>query len=164
MSERPMFRAEAVRDRGRLQAPGDIARIGPTWTTWAVWALLALVVTASVAASTIEIARYAPGTVATDDRGRVVVLVPALLAPEIDPGDLAELPGGRAEVVATSPTALSQAEVRRLYRVEVAVPSVAVTTSASGQGTGTARILVETEPVIVALVPGLSALFGDGDA
>ena len=43
MSERPMFRPEAVQDRGRLQAPGDIARIGPTWTTWAFWGLLAAV-------------------------------------------------------------------------------------------------------------------------
>src|SRR5688572_5634301 len=148
MSERPMFRAEAVQDRGRLQAHGDIARIGPTWTTWAFWGLLGAVVVAVVVASTVEIARYAPGTVAADDQGRVVVLVPALLAPEIQPGDRADLPGGEAEVVATSDTALSQDEVRDRYGVEVAVPSVAVTTSGSGGSGGTARILVETEPVI----------------
>jgi hypothetical protein len=55
-------------------------------------------------------------------------------------------------------------DVRERYGVEVAVPSVAVVTTAAAGGpiVEAARVLVESDPVLVALIPGLEAIFGDG--
>ena len=60
---------------------------------------------------------------------------------------------------------LDPLRVRETFGVDVAVPSVAVVTTASTADlrVGTGRVLVGSQPVIVALVPGLDALFGGDD-
>jgi hypothetical protein len=164
MRDRPgIFRSEALEHHERGDAEGKIVRIGPRWTTWAFWVLLALVLGAFVAATQVHLDRYARGPTAADENGRVVVLVPAALAPSVAPGRPVDLGGARAEVVSSSQRVLYPAEIQSRYDVEVAVPSVAVATSATAGASipGSARVLVESEPVIVALVPGLGALFGD---
>jgi hypothetical protein len=66
-------------------------------------------------------------------------------------------------VVSSGEEVLSPSEVKALYGIDVAAPSIPVTTSASADGAqaGTARVLVESENLLVALVPGLKVLFGD---
>jgi hypothetical protein len=166
MTERTdIFRPEALEHRARAEAAGNVVRIGPRWTTGAFWALIVLAVGAIVAASQIHVDRYARGATATDDAGRVVILVPAALAPEVASGRPVDLGGARAEVVSSGHSVLYPSEIEDRYGIDVAVPSIPVTTSArAGEETpGTARVLVESEPVIVALVPGLKALFGGDD-
>ena len=162
---KPIFRAEALEHRARLQVPGSLIKAGQRWTSWAFWALLSLVVLGIVAGSQIEIDRYALGTTATDSEGRVVVLVPAALAPEVAPGRPVTLDNTTATVVSSSTDLLYPSEVKKRYGIDVAVPSVPVLTSATAaQGdSGTARVLVESESLIVALIPGLKGLLGRGD-
>jgi hypothetical protein len=92
----------------------------------------------------------------------MVVLLPASLAPDVERGSPVDFEGGEGRVVEFRNAIVYPAEARRRYGVEVSVPSVAVVTSASATaGAGSASVLVESEPALVALVPGLEALFGD---
>lgn len=157
-----LFRAEALEHRARLRGPGDVVRVAPRWTTVAFYALVGLFGAALVAGLTVEIDRYARGTSAVDDAGRLVVLVPAAVAPDVARGRPVHLSTGTARVVEAGETVLSPAEVGRRFGVDVAVPSVAVVTSSDAEaGGGTARVLIDRDPLIVALIPGLKALFGD---
>ncbi len=161
-TQEPLFRREALEHRASLKGPGDVVRVAPTWTSWAFYLLAGLFVAALVAMSLVEIDLYARGPVGRDERGRVVVLLPAALAPEAAPGRPVELGEAGAKVVSSDQSLLYPAEVRRRYGVAVAAPSIAVVTSATDAPVGTtARVLLESEPVIVALVPGLKALFGE---
>ncbi len=164
-SEPPgIFRPEALRHHARTRGPGDVIRVAPRWTSAAFYVLIGLFAAALVASILIDIDRYAPGTTAVDDRGRLVVLLPAALAPEVPVGRPVDLGDGRAEVVASDGTVLSPGEVGELFNVDVAAPSVVVVTSAEGtEPGGVARVLIEREPIVVALIPGLDALFGDDD-
>lgn len=168
MSERKdLFRAEAVEHKQRPEEGGGVVRIGPRWTTWAFWILIGLFLLGLVAATRVHVDRYARGATAADPDGHVVVLIPAALAPDVAPGRPVEL-GGKASavVVSSGRRVLYPPEIKRRYGVDVAVPSLAVTTSAAAGPTlvaGTARVLVESDPLIVALVPGLKGLFGGGD-
>lgn len=161
-----IFRPEALQHRARQSGPGDVVRVAPPWTTAAFYALILVFLGALAAVTTIEIERYAVGPAGADEEGRAVVLVPAAAAADVAAGQPADLGGSTARVVSSGDSAIDPAQVRRRYGVGVATASVAVVTSAdsSSSGSGSGRILVEREPVIVALVPGLSALFGDGDA
>lgn len=166
MSDRPtIFRPEALEHRTRGPRQGGVIRLAPRWTGWAFWALIALVVTALGVASQIEIERYASGTTTVDRHGQIVVLVPAALAPQVAPGRLVDLGTSTAEVVSSGDTILYPAEMKERYGIDVAVPSVALVTSATAadETDEAARVLVESEPLIVALVPGLKALVGAGD-
>jgi len=161
-----IFRPEAVENRARLQAPGDIVKIGAGWTGRAFWALIVLVIVALVAAAQIEISRYATGLTATDPSGRVTVLLPATVASGAGPGDRVEIGGLHTKVGASVEAPLRPAEIERRFGVTVLEPSFVLPTAAPWrQGTApTARVEVGTEPVLVALVPGLKALFGEDDA
>jgi hypothetical protein len=161
-----IFRTEALEHKQRPEEHGGLVRLGPQWTTWAFWGLLALVAVGLIAAAQVHIDRFARGATASDDKGRVVVLVPAALAPEVAAGRPVDLGTTKATVVSSGRSVLYPAEVKDRYGIDVAVPSVPVVTSATAGGdtAGTARVLVESEPLIVALVPGLKALFGDDDA
>jgi hypothetical protein len=161
-----IFRPEALEHRERAEQRGNVVRMGPRWTGWAFWALLGLVAAGLVGATQIHIDRYARGTTAVDERGRVVVLVPAGLAPDIARGRPVDLGGTTAEVVSSGAGILYPPDIKESYGVDVPIPSVAVVTSATAGPAipGAARVLVESEPVIVAFVPGLRALFGDDDA
>jgi hypothetical protein len=156
-----IFRQEALAEHGKARVRGGVVRIAPGWTTWAFYALLALVGAALVAGSAIRIDRYAQGPTALDG-GRVVVLLPASLAPEVAPGRPVDLRGTEARVVEFRDAVVYPSEARARYGVEVSVPSVAVVTSATGAAAESARVLVESERAIVALIPGLEALFGSG--
>lgn len=160
-----VFRAEALAHRNRSERPGDVIRLSPSWTNWAFYLIICLFIAGLVAASFIRIDRFAPGATAVE-RGRTVVLVPAVLAPDIAIGNLVEIGSESGEVVSFEGTVLYPPEVKRRFGVDVAVPSVVVVTSASADrvAAGTARVLVESRPILVALVPGLSALFGGDDA
>jgi hypothetical protein len=167
MAKRPeIFRPEALAQRERADAAGSVVKLGPRWTTWAFWALIGLVLVGFVGATQIHIDRYARGATAIDERGRVVVLVPAALAPDVAPGRPVDLGAARAEVASSRTAVLYPPDIKERYGIDVAIPSVAVVTTAHGgdDTPGTARVLVESEPVIVALVPGLKALFGDDGA
>lgn len=164
--ETSMFRSEALRHRARMRGPGEVVRIAPTWTSWAFYALLGLVAATLVAGSLIEIDRYATGITATDHEGRLIVLVPATVASQVAPGRPVELGRTTAEVVSSDGAVLSPSEVKERYGVDVAVSSVALMTSGTeaGAALGPARVLVGSEPVILALIPGLDALLGGDDA
>lgn len=163
--EHSTFRAEAVDPRRRRQGPGELIRLSPGWTDWAFYLIIGLFVAALIAASLIDIARYASGSTTTED-DRIVVLVPAAQASTISQGNRVELGSDTAYVVAFEGDVLYPPEVKERFRIDVSVPSVAVVTSAPARAkaAGTARVLVESRPVIVALVPGLGALFGQNDA
>lgn len=161
----PTFREEAVAHRSRRQGPGGLIKLSPGWTNWAFYSIIALFVAALIAASIIEIDRYADGTTVADPEGRVVVLLPAALAPEVDEGNPVELRTEEAVVVSFEDRVLYPPEIKRRFGIETGTPSVAVVTSAdpAQAETGSARVLIESEPILVALVPGLSALLGGGD-
>ena len=161
-----IFRPEALEHRARRRGQGDVIRVAPRWTTTAFYVLVGLFAIALVVSMSIEVDRFASGTAVTDGQGRVVVLLPAALAADVAPGQAVELEGTRAEVVSWDDAVLYPAEVEARFGAAVAVPSVAVVTSApaSSERPGTARVLIEREPVIVALVPGLKALLGGDDA
>jgi hypothetical protein len=138
-------------------------KIAPRWTTGAFYGLVVMVLILVIAASVIDIDRYATGVAATDSDGQLVVLIPAALTAEIAPGSSVDLGATKAEVISSSTVVLYPSEVQQRYDVEVSVPSVAVTTSARALASSDegVRVLVESEPLIVALVPGLKRLFGD---
>lgn len=163
--ETTIFRADALRHRARQRGPGDVVRIAPRWTTSSFYALLTLLAATIVAGSIIQIDRYADATTTTDDAGRLIALVPAAVAPDVARGRPVDLGAVTAEVVSSDGRVLYPSEVAARYGVEVAVPSVALVTSARGSAgdVQSARVLVESDPVIVALVPGLDAILGDGD-
>ena len=166
MTDRPdIFRPEAIEHRKRPEAPGDLVRIGPRWTTVAFWILLLLFAAGIAVATQIQVERYARGPTASDALGRVVVLVPAALAPDVAPGSPVDTGGTTGEVVSAGETVLYPTEVKERYGIDVAAPSIPLVTSASNAEAevGTARVLVEKENLLVALVPGLKVLFGDGD-
>ncbi|MDP9069210.1 MAG: hypothetical protein M3N53_12810 [Actinomycetota bacterium] len=165
-AESTIFRPEALQHRARQSGPGAVVRVAPPWTTAAFYVLVLVFLAALVAVTTIEIERYARGPVGSDEEGRVVVLVPAAAAGDVAAGQRVDLGGSSAQVVSSGESAIQPPQVRTRYGVDVATASVAVITSAETSSTtsGSGRILVEREPVIVSLVPGLSSLFGDGDA
>ncbi|MGH2755746.1 MAG: hypothetical protein ACRDLB_15125 [Actinomycetota bacterium] len=141
-------------------------RIAPRWTSWSFYALGALMVAGVVAASLIRIDLHATGTTAVDHRGRQVVLVPAALAPEVARGNPVELGGGGdGEIVSSDGIVRYPSDVRDLYGVDVTVPTIAILVSSPGEPTSglAARVLVESEPAILALIPGLESLFGGSD-
>ncbi|HEY7876251.1 MAG TPA: hypothetical protein VIG64_14140 [Actinomycetota bacterium] len=155
-----IFRQEALAARGAPRSRGGIVRVAPRWTTWAFYALVVLVVAALTGAALVRIDRYAEGPVARDG-GRAVVLLPASLAPDVATGRSVELGEADARVVEFRHDVIYPAEARQRYGVEVSVPSVAVVTSAPAATNAEAgRVLVESERALVALIPGLDALFG----
>lgn len=163
--EPSLFRREALEHRARQRGPGEVVRVAPRWTTTAFYALIVVFVAALVAGATIEIDRFARGTAATDERGRVVILVPAAQGPDVPRGAYVQIGDDDAEVVATEDEVLYPTEVRERFGVDVVAPSVVVVTSGQASATGgVARVKIEREPVIVALVPGLKSLFGTEDA
>lgn len=160
-----IFRPDAVRHRERQNRPGDVLRAAPRWTSWFFYVLLGLVAVVLVAASVIEIDRYARGPTTIDERGRVVVLLPVSLAPEVAPGNTVKIGARTSEVVSSGESVLYPSEVRRRYAIEVAAPSIAVVTSETGvEPDGIANVLVRSDPVIVQFVPGLDSLLGGNDA
>ncbi len=163
-SKASLFRPQALEHRARQRGPGDLIRIAPRWTTFAFYVLIALFAALVLAGMTFEIGRYVRGTTASDDSGRVVVLLPAALVPEVPPGRPVQIGDQTAEVVSADETVLYPPEVKERYGVDVAAPSIVVVTSGDAtRRVGIARVLIEKEPVIVALVPGLKALFGEED-
>lgn len=161
MTHQPIFRPEALSARERRSAPGDVLRVAPGWTTWGFYALLVLVSTAVIAAAVVKVDRYARGPTAVGDEGRVVVLLPTALAPNIVEGSKVDLDQGPAHVVGTSDAVLSPAQVRQRYGVDVTAPSVAVETSATSAEPGSvARVLVRSDSLIMQFVPGLRSLLG----
>lgn len=161
-----IFRPEAVENRARIQAPGDVVRIGAGWTGKAFWALVVLVVGALIAATQIEISRYVIGLTATDAGGRVLVLIPEASAEGAGVGDRVDISGASTEVLTSSGPPHPPQEIEERFGVRVLDDSVVLSTSArwSQDTAPMARVRVGTEPVLVALVPGLKALFGDEDA
>ena len=144
----------------RQSGPGDVLRAAPRWTSWFFYVLLGLVLAALVAASVIEVDRYARGPTGADARERVIVFLPASVAPHVSEGSRVEIGDTTTEVVATTDEVLDPAEIRRRYGVDVATPSVAVQTPLVGTPEGIARVLVESDPIIIQFVPGLDSLFG----
>lgn len=158
-----IFRPEALEHRARQRGPGDVIRVAPRWVGLAFYLLIGLFVVAVVAGLAIEIDRYARGLTASDARGRVVILVPAALAPDVAPGSRVEIGDDRAGVTSVGERILYPPEIRETYGLEVLAPSIAVVTSAqaSSPPAGSARVLIEREPALIALVPGLAALLGE---
>ena len=156
-----LFRPEAVAHRARKRGEGDVIRVAPRWTSVAFYGLVALFVAAVVAGLVIEVDRSAQGPTVVDDEGRLVVLLPAALAPDVDPGSPVAVGGSDAEVLSSGDEVLYPEDVRARFGVDVAAPSVVVVTSAPTDAIGVARVLIEREPALVALIPGLKAIFGD---
>lgn len=161
----PTFRTEALAARARSRGPGDPIRLSPGWTGWAFYLILALFVASVVALSLVRIDRYARGVTATDPAGRVVVLLPAAQAPEIERDSRVTIGDKTATAISSEDIVLYPTEIQERFGIEVTVPSVVVITSARRESVSgpAARVLIESEPALVALVPGLKALFGGGD-
>jgi hypothetical protein len=157
-----LFRPEALEHRERQRGPGDILRVAPGWVGTAFYILVGLFLVALVAGLTLDVERSARGPMALDSRGRVVVLLPAALAPEVAAGSRVEIAGSEADVVAAGEEVLYPPDVREIYGLDVAAPSIAVITSArpASAPEGVARVVMARRPALVALVPGLDALFG----
>lgn len=162
----PTFRTEALAHRSRTHRRPQMIELSAPWTNWAFYSVIGLFLAALVALSIIEIDRFATGAAAITPDRKVVVLVPAVLAPEVDKGNPVEFGSETAAVESFEGNVLYPSEIRERFRVEVTVPSVVVVTSARPrQADGaTARVLVESQRAIVALVPGLKALFEGSDA
>lgn len=159
-----IFRPEALEHRATQRGPGDVVRVAPAWTGVAFYVLIVVFAVAVVAAASVEIDRYVPGITAIDG-GHVVVLLPASQAAEVPSGATVDLGAEDATVTVSAGEVLSPAAVTERYGVEVQAPSIAVVTSADGSTSGgVARVLVEREPMLVALIPGLKSLLGDDDA
>lgn len=157
------FRAEALAHRARSRGPGGLIKLSPGWTNWAFAAVVTVFVGAVVAASVVHIDRRVPGVVANDG-GRVVVLVPAAQVPNVPGGNAVEVGDTEAEVASFEGEVLYPPDIADRFGVDVSTPSVVVVTTATeGTPGDRALVLVESEPLIVAFVPGLKALFGDGD-
>lgn len=162
-SEASTFRAEALAHRARSRGPGGLVKLSPRWANWAFVVIIAVFACALTAASLVNLDRYVPGVVAKEDR-RVVVLVPAAQVPSVPTGNPVEIGRRRTEVTHFDGQVLYPPEIRERFKINLSTPSVVVMTSARPKGAGgEARVLVESEPLIVALVPGLKALFGGGD-
>ena len=160
-----LFRREALEHRARQKGPGDVVRVAAPWVTVAFYSLLVLFAAAVVAGTVVEIDRYAQGITANSPDGRLVVLLPATQAPDVPEGARVEIGAATGEVVSADGTVLTQIQVWNRFGVEVQVPSVVAVTTVEGvSGGGSARVLIERQPVIVALIPGLQSLFGDSDA
>jgi hypothetical protein len=164
--ESPTFRAEAMAHHRREKGPGEPIKLSQGWTTWLFYSILALVLAALITASLVKIDRRAVGATALDRQGQAVVLLPAALTSRVAEGAPVELGDEQARVTAFDPTVLYPPGIKRRYGVDVSVPSVLVVTSAgeAGAQAGSASVLIEQRPLLVALIPGLSALFGEDDA
>lgn len=161
----PIFREAAIAHRASRQGPGDLIRLSPGWMNWAFYLVVGLFLIALVAASLVHIDRYAEGVAVADDSGRLVVLIPSTVTSDISPGRTVEHAGRTARVVEADNRILYPPEIEQRYGVDLAVPSLAVVTAAPAERAGgRARVLIASEPIIVSLVPGLSALFGGDDA
>lgn len=159
--EEGLFRTEALEHQAQAHGPGAPVRIAASWINWAFYGLIALVIAMVVAGSIIRIQRYATGITARDTEGRVVVLIPAALASEVTIGNSVILGAVRTEVISSGSNVLYPPEARRRYGVATTTPSLVVSTAAQTQTTaGTARVLLGSEPAIVALIPGLRGLLG----
>lgn len=161
-----IFRHEALEHRARSAGPGDVVRVAPRWTTLAFYGLIALFLCALAAGMLVKVDRYATGTAAVGRQGRLVVLVPSALASDIAPGRPVSMGDLQTEVVETVPRVLYPPEVRDRYRIDVVAPSkVVVTNAPAPEGRlGAARVLIERESALIALVPGLQELVGSQDA
>lgn len=161
-----IFRREALEHRAEAEGPGAVVRIAPRWTTWAFYGLVLLVAAMILAVSLVPIDRYAAGVAATDPAGRLVALIPAASASEVPVGNEVDLGATRAEVVSWEDSVLDPSVVRDRFGVDVSVPSIAIVTSARASEVEPdyVRVLVESERLIVALIPGLKQIFGGEDA
>lgn len=146
--------------RSRPEIGGSVVRVGAGWSTGAFWALVLLVVFALAAATQLRIDRYEVVPTARGDDGRLVVLVPAPLAADLIAEGRIEVAGDSTRIVSESGSALDPDQVAERFGVLVTGPSTALVTEARGIA-GQTRIRVGSEPVLVALVPGLAGLFGD---
>lgn len=157
-----LFRAEALEHQRQAQGPGAPLRIAPSWINWAFYGLIALLIASITAGSIIRVERYANGIPASDSEGRVVVLIPAALASEVAAGNPVEIGGASTEVISSGNSVLYPPEARRRYDVSTTTPSLVVTTAARTQGATaeSARVLLGSDPAIVALIPGLKGLLG----
>ena len=146
--------------RSRPETGGNVVRVGAGWSTGAFWALVLLVVFALAAASQLRIDRYEVVPTARADDGRLVVLAPEPLAPDLIARGHVEVAGEATTIVSGRAPALDPGQVADRYGVLVTGPSIPLVTEARGIA-GQSRIFVGSEPVLVALVPGLAGLFGD---
>ena len=159
-----MFRPEALEHRASSQAAGGALRSEPRWADRAFWLLLTLVAVALIAGTRIRIDKYVTAPTATAPDGRVLILVPASVARSLEPGSPVSLGGVETEVSSISRGTLGAEQVKNLYGIDVTAPAVAVETTLRGnEVTGSARVVVGSDPVLVSLIPGLDSLLGDDD-
>lgn len=159
MSDRAeLFRSEALAHRARPEGGGAVLRTSSLWASRAFWALLVLVGVALGLASQLQVERSVAGSPATDPRGRVVVLVPASEGREVGTGDPVRIGTSRARVISLAPV-VSGSEISDRFGVEMEGPAIPLLTDAR-TASGTARVVVGSDPILVALVPGLSGLLG----
>lgn len=137
----------------------------PRWTGWAFYGLVAMLIALLACVSLIRIERSTLA-VPAEGGGVIVGIVPASRSAGIAHGDVVRTGSSTASVLSVSDRVLSPAEVAERFGVEVDLPSIAVTTSASVEALQrrSLEIVSESEPAIVALIPGLSNLLGGGDA
>ena len=156
-----IFRDEALAQREAERGPGGVLRIAPKWATAAFYLLVAFLALGVLAGTLIRIERKIPGVVASTDVTSAAVIVPASTAGDLGPGIEVSWEGRSAEVTAVTGV-MSPDEIEAHYGTDVAVPSIGLETSEPVSNEGaTAQVVVDSEPAIVALVPGLESLFGD---
>jgi hypothetical protein len=159
-----MFRPEALEHRARAEVPGGELRIGPRWADKVFWLLVLLVAAALAAGALIRIDEYATGLSAVAPDGRALLLVPDSGSGSLETGQRLELGTVETKVARIARRPLDPYEVQERFGIQVSGPSVVVGTDLTEPiPSGTGRVLVGTQPIIVALVPGLDSLFGGGD-
>lgn len=156
-----LFRTEALEEQARSSEPAGLVALDPGWASWAFYGLVIGVLALITAASIIRIERTVTGLAAQDPSGRVIIVVPASNAVDIVPGD--RVIGLQAVVDDVGDRILSPSQVRDRYGIDVTVASVAVAATSGAPQAPSGPVTIDTgaERLIVALIPGLQALFGE---
>jgi hypothetical protein len=185
-----LFRQEALEHRRPPDDEQDPLRISPAWTRWSTWILLAALVTALVFSLVGEVHEYASGLAVVSMASRpptLLVLIPGEYRPLIRRGMPIrfKIPGFRSAYQTLAVDELGDEVLGPEEAGHYLAREVADTLSVSGpvavlkarlpEATfeadgqiyrfhhgmrGTAEILVRSEKILFALIPGLKAIRG----
>jgi hypothetical protein len=89
----------------------------------------------------------------------VVVIVPSALTGEVPANTPVRIGNEEANVISGGSRVLEPTEVQRIYGEDVSTPSFALVTDADSEASN--ATITSSDPLLVALIPGLDAIFGD---
>jgi hypothetical protein len=99
MTERSLFRQEALEFHAGHQRPDGVLRIDRPWTRWLYWIVLALIGAGVLVTTTARTYETTSGPALINMQERTfVALVPDAASPDLQPGQLVRLQVGGAQV------------------------------------------------------------------